>query len=192
MDTDNLPAMKDAPAPAEGVSVDVATAWQKLNEADGVIPYLDYTTPTFYDDISAAIQELLGGQAVADRVHRGRAGGVRQVGGVPLTWPSRRPPPLRPPRRPGAGGPPDRERPPGEPRLVGYLYLLPAFAVFAGFVLYPLGRAAWISLWDWDGLTAGHVGGARQLRRGLHRRGTALARSCTRSCCCSSTRCCRC
>ena len=28
------------------------------------------------------------------------------------------------------------ERPPGEPRLVGYLYLLPAFAVFACFVLY--------------------------------------------------------
>ncbi len=45
------------------------------------------------------------------------------------------------------------DRPPGEPRLVGYLYVLPAFAVFACFVLYPLGRAAWISLWDWDGLT---------------------------------------
>ncbi len=51
----------------------------------------------------------------------------------------------------GAGGTP--ARPPGEPRLVGYLYVLPAFAVFACFVLYPLGRAAWISLWDWDGLT---------------------------------------
>jgi raffinose/stachyose/melibiose transport system permease protein len=47
------------------------------------------------------------------------------------------------------------ERPPGEPRLVGYLYLLPALVVFAGFVLYPLYRAAYISLWDWDGLTAG-------------------------------------
>ena len=51
----------------------------------------------------------------------------------------------------GAGG--AAGRPPGEPRLVGYLYILPAFAVFACFVLYPLGRAAWISLWDWDGLT---------------------------------------
>jgi raffinose/stachyose/melibiose transport system substrate-binding protein len=29
---------------------------------DGIIPYLDYTTPTFYDDITAAIQELLGGK----------------------------------------------------------------------------------------------------------------------------------
>src|SRR4051812_27675648 len=45
------------------------------------------------------------------------------------------------------------ERPPGEPRLLGYLYLLPAFAVFCCFVLLPLAHAAWISLWSWDGLT---------------------------------------
>jgi raffinose/stachyose/melibiose transport system permease protein len=45
------------------------------------------------------------------------------------------------------------DRPPGEPRLVGYLYLLPAFAVFTAFVLLPLAHAGWISLWDWDGLT---------------------------------------
>jgi raffinose/stachyose/melibiose transport system substrate-binding protein len=62
-DTSNLPAMKGAPAPsAGGVTADVATAWTKLNDADGVIPYLDYTTPTFYDDISGAIQELLAGK----------------------------------------------------------------------------------------------------------------------------------
>jgi raffinose/stachyose/melibiose transport system permease protein len=46
------------------------------------------------------------------------------------------------------------ESPPGEPRLVGYLYVLPAFAVFFCFVLLPLAHAAWISLWNWDGLTA--------------------------------------
>jgi raffinose/stachyose/melibiose transport system permease protein len=51
-------------------------------------------------------------------------------------------------------GSPD-DRPPGEPRLVGYLYLLPAFAVFAAFVLYPLYRAVYISFYDWDGLTVG-------------------------------------
>jgi raffinose/stachyose/melibiose transport system substrate-binding protein len=62
VDTNNLPAMKDAPAPSGGVSAEVATAWQKLNDADGVIPYLDYATPTFFDDISSAIQELLAGK----------------------------------------------------------------------------------------------------------------------------------
>ena len=54
VETDNpLPAMKGAPAPTGGLAVEVADAWEKLNEADGIIPYLDYTTPTFYDDISA-------------------------------------------------------------------------------------------------------------------------------------------
>jgi raffinose/stachyose/melibiose transport system substrate-binding protein len=62
VDTDNLPAMKDAPAPSGGLAAEAATAWQKLNQADGVIPYLDYTTPTFFDDISSAIQELLAGK----------------------------------------------------------------------------------------------------------------------------------
>jgi ABC-type glycerol-3-phosphate transport system permease component len=94
---------------AGALSVEVSDAWQKLNEADGVIPYLDYTTPTFGDDLGGAIQELLGRQAGPGGVHQGRAGGLRQVGGVPLRlW----------------RGSPD-DRPPGEPRLVGYLYLLP-------------------------------------------------------------------
>jgi len=62
VDTGNLPAMKGSPAPTEGVQVDIAKAWETLNQADGVIPYLDYTTPTFYDDISSAIQKLLAGK----------------------------------------------------------------------------------------------------------------------------------
>jgi raffinose/stachyose/melibiose transport system permease protein len=47
------------------------------------------------------------------------------------------------------------ERPPGEPRLVGYLYLLPALVAFTAFVLVPLGRSVWLSFYDWDGVTAG-------------------------------------
>ncbi len=46
-------------------------------------------------------------------------------------------------------------RAPGEPRRVAYLYLLPAFAVFALFVLAPLLHSAWISLFAWDGVTEG-------------------------------------
>jgi raffinose/stachyose/melibiose transport system permease protein len=53
----------------------------------------------------------------------------------------------------GRAGDSPGERPPGEPRLVGYLYLLPAFAVFFCFVLLPLAHAAYLSLWNWDGLT---------------------------------------
>src|SRR4051794_9083654 len=62
VETNNIPAMKGAPTPASGLLVDVSKAWQKLNEADGVIPYLDYATPTFFDDLGSAIQELLAGK----------------------------------------------------------------------------------------------------------------------------------
>jgi raffinose/stachyose/melibiose transport system permease protein len=48
---------------------------------------------------------------------------------------------------------------PAEPRRVAYLYLLPAFAVYAAFLLYPLGRAVQLSFYDWDGLTLGRWAG---------------------------------
>jgi len=50
-------------------------------------------------------------------------------------------------------------RPPGEPRRVAYLYLLPAFVVYAAFLLYPIGRAVQLSLYDWDGLSVGRWAG---------------------------------
>jgi raffinose/stachyose/melibiose transport system permease protein len=53
------------------------------------------------------------------------------------------------------GGTRAHARPPGEPRRIGYLYLLPAFAVFTLFVLVPLGHSFWLSLWEWDGITPG-------------------------------------
>ena len=46
-------------------------------------------------------------------------------------------------------------RPPGEPRRVGYLYLLPALVVFAAFVLVPLGRASGCRSTSGTGVTAG-------------------------------------
>jgi raffinose/stachyose/melibiose transport system substrate-binding protein len=62
-ETGNLPAMPvDASAIPEGLPSEVFDAWGALAEADGLIPYLDYATPTFYDDISGAIQELLAGK----------------------------------------------------------------------------------------------------------------------------------
>lgn len=46
-------------------------------------------------------------------------------------------------------------RPPGEPRRVAYLYILPGLAVFTAFVLLPLIHSGWISLFQWDGITPG-------------------------------------
>ena len=48
-------------------------------------------------------------------------------------------------RRPGERG--------GRRRLTPYLFILPAFAVYAAFLLYPLARSIQLSLYDWDGLT---------------------------------------
>ena len=45
--------------------------------------------------------------------------------------------------------------PPGEPRRVGYLYVLPALVVYALFLLWPLLHGAYLSLFHWDGLTLG-------------------------------------
>jgi raffinose/stachyose/melibiose transport system permease protein len=44
-------------------------------------------------------------------------------------------------------------RRPGEPRLVGFIYILPAFALYGLFVLLPAIDGVWISLFHWDGVT---------------------------------------
>ena len=48
-----------------------------------------------------------------------------------------------------------RGRAPGAPGRVAYLYVAPAFVVFACFMAWPLMRALWLSLYEWDGLSAG-------------------------------------
>jgi raffinose/stachyose/melibiose transport system substrate-binding protein len=64
VETGNLPAMNGAPEPQGAAAADVFAAWRELSEQDGMVPYLDYATPTFYDDITAAVQRLLAGRAV--------------------------------------------------------------------------------------------------------------------------------
>jgi raffinose/stachyose/melibiose transport system substrate-binding protein len=62
-ETGNLPAMPvDDSAIPSGLPAEVFQAWGRLRDADGLIPYLDYATPTFYDDISAGVQELMAGK----------------------------------------------------------------------------------------------------------------------------------
>ncbi len=49
-----------------------------------------------------------------------------------------------------------RPRAPGEPRRVAYLYLAPAFVFYLLFAFGPLVYTAWLSFFEWDGLTVGH------------------------------------
>ncbi len=65
--TGNLPAVptSDAESQASGVDSELIGGWQQLNDANGLVPYLDYSTPTFYDTITSALQKLIGGQSTA-------------------------------------------------------------------------------------------------------------------------------
>jgi raffinose/stachyose/melibiose transport system permease protein len=47
------------------------------------------------------------------------------------------------------------ERLPGEARRIGYLYIAPAFILYAAFNLLPLGQGVNTSFYDWDGITPG-------------------------------------
>jgi raffinose/stachyose/melibiose transport system substrate-binding protein len=59
VETNNLPAMATDAQPQGSLNSDVFAAWKALSEANGLTPYLDYATPTFFDDASGAIQTLL-------------------------------------------------------------------------------------------------------------------------------------
>ena len=63
-DNGNLPALPPAGyKPAAGsVYADVLDAWKAVSQKDGLLPYLDYATPTFYDTLTASVQELTAGQ----------------------------------------------------------------------------------------------------------------------------------
>lgn len=65
LDTGNLPTVLPTgyqPQPGT-VAADIATQYRDVQKANGEVPYLDYSTPTFYDTITAGVQELIGGQS---------------------------------------------------------------------------------------------------------------------------------
>jgi raffinose/stachyose/melibiose transport system permease protein len=71
-------------------------------------------------------------------------------------------------RRPSLTRAATREGPPGEPRRIGYLYILPALAIYAALVLAPLGHTIYLSFFSWDGLTPKTWVGLANYREILH------------------------
>lgn len=59
-----LPAVPDTSAPMKSgtLSGDILKTWSSLTAANGLVPYVDWSTPTMYDTISANLQELMAGQ----------------------------------------------------------------------------------------------------------------------------------
>jgi raffinose/stachyose/melibiose transport system substrate-binding protein len=63
VETGNLPAMAGATVRSKAPAVqDIFTAWKDLSDSDGLTPYMDYATPTFYEDFSGAVQKLMAGK----------------------------------------------------------------------------------------------------------------------------------
>jgi len=63
--TGNLPAVTSEAGkalPAGSVDAEMVRGWDELSNADGLVPYLDYSTPTFYDTVTSALQSLIGGR----------------------------------------------------------------------------------------------------------------------------------
>lgn len=56
----DVPAIVQMGKVPAGVTGDAVTGWRKLNQANSMAGYMDWSTPTFYDTITAAIQNLLG------------------------------------------------------------------------------------------------------------------------------------
>lgn len=66
-----LPAVPGRAArrlPADSPDGQIAAGWRRLSSADGLVPYLDYTTPTFYDSLSAALQGVINGSTSPSRL----------------------------------------------------------------------------------------------------------------------------
>lgn len=77
-ETGNLPVADTAEQKvAEGLQSDVFEAFGAVVAADGLVPYLDYATPTMYDTIGAALQDLMARKATPqqflDRLEKDRS-----------------------------------------------------------------------------------------------------------------------
>lgn len=61
----NLPAVLPADYNPESgtVGADIVNAYRALSKDNGLLPYLDYTTPTFYDTLTSGMQDLLADRA---------------------------------------------------------------------------------------------------------------------------------
>ncbi|MFZ7087194.1 extracellular solute-binding protein [Curtobacterium sp. RRHDQ10] len=63
--TGNLPTVVPSDdTPATGtLAADITSEYKTISESNGITPYLDYATPTFYDTLSAAMQDLIAGKS---------------------------------------------------------------------------------------------------------------------------------
>lgn len=67
-DNSQLPAVPtDRDVSDAQLNNDIRNTWTDINDAEGLVPYLDWTTTTFYDTLTQQLQLLLGGEITADQ-----------------------------------------------------------------------------------------------------------------------------
>ncbi|OIV35343.1 sugar ABC transporter substrate-binding protein [Mangrovactinospora gilvigrisea] len=83
-----LPAIPGTAAdamPADSPNGQLVAGWKKLAADEGIVPYLDYSTPTFYDTITAQLQNLVAvkttPQAFVDALQKDYASFLKQQQG---------------------------------------------------------------------------------------------------------------
>ena len=64
VETGNLPTViPDSYTPEDGtLTADIVEQYRAISDSNGLVPYLDYATPTFYDTLANGVQELTAGQ----------------------------------------------------------------------------------------------------------------------------------
>jgi raffinose/stachyose/melibiose transport system substrate-binding protein len=69
LDQNSLPSvLPDGYEPEAGtLTADIVNAYKTVSESGGMVPYLDYATPTFYDTLSGAVQQLTDGQVTPEQ-----------------------------------------------------------------------------------------------------------------------------
>lgn len=79
----NLPVVGAEEQQVTGLQAEVFQAWAQAGEEDLLVPYLDYATPTFFDTITAAVQDLMAGKASPQQfLERLEAEYTKQTGGA--------------------------------------------------------------------------------------------------------------
>jgi raffinose/stachyose/melibiose transport system substrate-binding protein len=67
-DNGNLPVVETAEQKApDALATDVFTAFGEVSEKDGLVPYLDWATPTMGDTLGATLQDLLAKKATPEK-----------------------------------------------------------------------------------------------------------------------------
>ncbi|GAA4660875.1 extracellular solute-binding protein [Streptomyces youssoufiensis] len=62
-----VPGKAAARVPRTSADGQMLDTWRRLNDADGLVPYLDYATPTFYDTLSEGLQGVIAGAQSPER-----------------------------------------------------------------------------------------------------------------------------